>query len=92
MNHYVTIRRGKKSHIVAGPFETLQTAKLMRWKYFFTSYDKTCDETPERLTINHSHSFPIPCANVQTLPEWDKGSLHGSSVEGLPRVHPGKLF
>ena len=92
MNHYITIRRGKKSHVIAGPFETLQTAKLMRFKYFFTVYDRLCDETPERLTINHSHSFPIPCASVETLTDWHKGSLHGSSVEEMPRVEPGTLF
>ena len=60
MNHYITIRRGKKSHVIAGPFETLQTAKLMRFKYFFTGYDHLCDETPERLTINHSNQFLDP--------------------------------
>ena len=92
MNHFVTIRRGKKTHVIAGPFEALQTAKLMRFKYFFTVYDRLCDETPERLIINHSHSFPIPCATVETLPDWSKGSLHGSSVEEMPIVEPGTLF
>ena len=92
MNHYVTIRRGKKTHVIAGPFEHLQTARLMRWRFFFTSYDRLCDETPERMTFNNPHSFPISCAAVETLADWSKGSLYGSSVEDLPRIYPGKLF
>lgn len=92
MTHYVTIRRGKKDHVVAGPFESKQRARLVREKYFFTGYDEHCDATPDRQTISHGHSYPISCCSVQQLPEWRNGSLHGVTVENLPNVDPGNLF
>ncbi len=92
MTHYVVIRRGKKDHIVAGPFTTKQRARLVRENYFFTGYDKVCDQVPDHQTISYGHSYPISCCSVQNLPNWQNGSLHGSDVEFSTTIEPGRLF
>lgn len=84
MPYYATIRRGKTTHIIEGPYDVRLNAELARSDYFFTSYDVICDKTPSKLKINETgNSWSITVFSIIELPDWSNGSLYGNKARTI---------
>jgi len=81
--YYATIRYGKITYIIEGPYDVRLNAEMARDDYFFTSYDLICNETPANLKITEPGSFPVAMFSVRKLPDWSNGSLYGIKIRPM---------